>query len=215
MIKAWEIIGKPHAAILFIVEDITYNICDQRFHEFEIRKINPSIRVIRKSLTEIHKEAKLGPNRELLVNDVEVSVIYFRAGYEPGHYPTQNEWDARLLMERSLAIKCPSIHYHLAGTKKIQQALAKPGILKRFLDNDEKIEAVKEIFTGLYSLDANEEGEEAVKRALKNPEKYVLKPQREGGGNNIYGQDIPSALKVRTDNLANPQMQLVKLPIYL
>uniref|UniRef100_A0A1B0DJB0 Glutathione synthetase n=1 Tax=Phlebotomus papatasi TaxID=29031 RepID=A0A1B0DJB0_PHLPP len=178
MIKAWEIIGKPHAAILFIVEDVTYNICDQRFHEFEIRKINPSIRVIRKSLTEIYKEAKLGPNRELLVNDTEVSVIYFRAGYEPGHYPTQNEWDARLLMERSLAIKCPSIHYHLAGTKKVQQALAKPGILKRFLDNDEKIEAVKEIFTGLYSLDANEEGEEAVKRALKNPEKYgyIIRP---------------------------------------
>ncbi|GAB0086212.1 Glutathione synthetase [Sergentomyia squamirostris] len=195
MIEAWKIRGKPNAAILFIVEDVTYNICDQRFHEFQIRETNPAIRVIRKSLSEIHREAKLGPEKELLVGDIEVSVIYFRAGYEPGHYPTQNEWDARLLMEKSLAIKCPSIHYHLAGTKKVQQALAKPGILKRFLDNDEKIEAVKEIFTGLYSLDANEEGEEAVARALKNPEKYVLKPQREGGGNNIYGQDIPSALK--------------------
>ena len=31
------------------------------------------------------------------------------------------------MMERSLAIKCPSIQYHLAGTKKIQQALASPG----------------------------------------------------------------------------------------
>uniref|UniRef100_A0A1L8E4X9 Glutathione synthetase n=1 Tax=Nyssomyia neivai TaxID=330878 RepID=A0A1L8E4X9_9DIPT len=198
MIEAWKVIGKPQAAILFIVENITYNICDQRFHEFEIRKINPAIRVIRKTLTEIHNEAKLGPNNELLVNGTEVSVIYFRAGYEPGHYPTQAEWDARLLMEQSLAIKCPSIHYHLAGTKKVQQALAKPGILKRFLDSDEKIEAVKEIFTGLYSLDANEEGEEAVQRALKNPDRYVLKPQREGGGNNIYGQDIPDALKKMT-----------------
>lgn len=53
-----------------------------------------------------------------------------------------------------------------------------------------------EIFTGLYSLDFNEEGEEAVKMALANPEKYVLKPQREGGGNNVYGTDIPNALKV-------------------
>ena len=25
---------------------------------------------------------------------------------------------------------------------------------------------------------------------LANPENYVLKPQREGGGNNIYGKDI-------------------------
>lgn len=28
-------------------------------------------------------------------------------------------------MEKSSAIKCPSISYHLAGTKKIQQELAK------------------------------------------------------------------------------------------
>lgn len=26
--------------------------------------------------------------------------------------------------------------------------------------------------------------------------RYVLKPQREGGGNNVYGHDIPSALRV-------------------
>lgn len=27
--------------------------------------------------------------------------------------------------------------------------------------------------------------------AIRNPEDFVLKPQREGGGNNIYGPDIP------------------------
>lgn len=26
--------------------------------------------------------------------------------------------------------------------------------------------------------------------------RYVLKPQREGGGNNVYGHDIPDALRV-------------------
>jgi glutathione synthase len=57
-----------------------------------------------------------------------VAVIYFRCGYHPDQYPTEREWDARLMMERSLAIKCPSIQYHLAGTKKIQQELARPGI---------------------------------------------------------------------------------------
>jgi glutathione synthase len=79
-------------------------------------------------------------------------VIYFRAGYEPGHYVSEKEWDARLTMERSTAIKCPSIHYHLAGTKKVQQSLAKPGVLEKFLTPDQTA-AVKEIFTGLYSLD--------------------------------------------------------------
>lgn len=129
-------------------------------------------------------------------DDVEVSVVYFRAGYEPNHYPTEKEWEARLLIERSAAIKCPSIYYHLAGTKKVQQALARPEMLKRFIDDDKKISLIKEIFTGLYSLDKDEHGEAAVKMAIENPELYVLKPQREGGGNNVYGADIPEALSV-------------------
>lgn len=29
MIEAWNIQANPNAAILFVVEDITYNICDQ------------------------------------------------------------------------------------------------------------------------------------------------------------------------------------------
>ena len=36
------------------------------------------------------------------------------------------------MIERSLAIKSPSIQYHLAGTKKVQQALAAPGTLERY-----------------------------------------------------------------------------------
>lgn len=108
-------------------------------------------------------------------NDLEVSVVYFRAGYEPGHYPTQNEWDARYLVEKSAAIKCPSIHYHLAGTKKVQQALAKPGILKRFLTDDAKIKAITNTFTGLYSMDSNtEDGQNALRMVLTDPAKWVF-----------------------------------------
>ena len=58
------------------------------------------------------------------------------------------------MMERSLAIKSPSIHYHLAGTKKVQQQLAVSGVLEKFLDNPEQIEKIRGIFTGLYSLDS-------------------------------------------------------------
>lgn len=128
--------------------------------------------------------------------NTEVAVIYFRAGYEPGHYPTQGEWDARYLMETSLAIKCPSIQYHLAGTKKVQQALAQPAVLERFINDPEEMKAVGKIFTGLYSMDDNEVGNANYEMAMRTPEKFVLKPQREGGGNNVYGLDIPDALKV-------------------
>ncbi|CAH1722053.1 unnamed protein product [Chironomus riparius] len=199
MVEAWNIIGNTKAAILFIIEDVTYNICDQRFHEFQIRENYPHVKVIRKTLTDVFNTGVLGSNKELIVDGIVCSVVYFRAGYEPGHYHSQNEWSSRLMIERSSAIKCPSIHYHLAGTKKVQQALAKKGILKRFLTDEEEITRVKEIFTGLYSLDKEEGGDQVVDMVLKNPEGYVMKPQREGGGNNIYGSDIPEALTTMSE----------------
>lgn len=52
-------------------------------------------------------------------NGLEVAVVYFRSGYAPEQYPTDKEWNVRLTIERSKALKCPSIHYHLAGTKKV------------------------------------------------------------------------------------------------
>lgn len=70
-----------------------------------------------------------------------------------------------------MAIKCPSIHYHLAGTKKVQQALAKGGVVEMFLGDKHQIDAVKEIFTGLYSLDFDEFGDQAVQMALDSPER--------------------------------------------
>ncbi|XP_034653280.1 glutathione synthetase-like isoform X2 [Drosophila subobscura] len=216
MVKAWDIYAKPQSVILFIIEDVSYNICDQRFHEFYIRETYPHIKVLRRTLTDVHREGKLGLNKELLLSGgLEVAVIYFRAGYEPGHYHSQDEWDARYLMETSLAIKCPSIQYHLAGTKKVQQALAQPAVLERFINDPEEMKAVGKIFTGLYSLDDNEAGNATYEMALRTPEKFVLKPQREGGGNNVYGVDIPDALKrmSRVERSAWILMDLIHPPL--
>jgi glutathione synthase len=47
----------------------------------------------------------------------------------------------------------------------------------------------------MYPFDSSPEGLEARKLAISNPERYVLKPQREGGGNNIYRSMIPPFLK--------------------
>lgn len=44
--------------------------------------------------------------------------------------------------------------------------------------------------------------------------RYVLKPQREGGGNNIYGSDIVDALKVER-NLISPKNQGVSIKNFL
>lgn len=67
MVKAWKIQNNKRAAILFVVENITYNICDQRFHEFHIRRKYPKVKIIRKTLTEIYEEGSLGLNKELIM----------------------------------------------------------------------------------------------------------------------------------------------------
>jgi Eukaryotic glutathione synthase len=39
----------------------------------------------------------------------EVSVVYFRAGYTPNDYKDDNDWAARMLIERSFAVKVTSL----------------------------------------------------------------------------------------------------------
>ncbi|XP_011139073.2 glutathione synthetase-like isoform X1 [Harpegnathos saltator] len=196
LVAAWKLYNNKEAIILFVVEDVTYNICDQRFHEFEIRRLNPEIKVIRRSLTSLVSEStiKLGPHKELIVGNMIAAVVYYRSGYQLEAYPTAQEWDTRLLIERSRAIKCPSIQYHLAGTKKVQQSLAQSSILKKFLTDEESITKIQEVFAGLYTLDFTDDGEKALTMAMNEPSKYVLKPQREGGGNNVYNDDIKTCL---------------------
>ncbi|KAK8394590.1 hypothetical protein O3P69_006622 [Scylla paramamosain] len=199
MIAAWDAYGCPKAVILFVVEDVTYNICDQRFHEYEIRRQRPDIHVIRRNLTQISQQGCLTSDKRLIIDGDEIAVVYFRAGYEPGQYHSEAEWEARLTVERSKAIKSPSIHYHLAGTKKVQQEIARPGVLNKFL-SDSEAKLVSQLFTGLYTLDMSPEGDQAVQMAMENPERFVLKPQREGGGNNVYGQEIRTVLEKIKDS---------------
>jgi glutathione synthase len=54
---------------------------------------------------------------------------------------------------------------------------------------------LKKTFTKIYPLDKSDQGLQARHLAFSNPEAYVLKPQREGGGNNIYRSSIPGFLK--------------------
>ena len=68
----------PQSVILFLVEEVTYNICDQKFHEFEVRRQCPEVFVVRKTLTQLADEATLTEDKRLMVGGVEVGVIYMR-----------------------------------------------------------------------------------------------------------------------------------------
>ena len=68
----------------------------------------------------------------------------------------------------------------------------------RFLD-EESAQEVRKTFTKMYPFDSSPEGRVARQLAFTTPEFYVLKPQREGGGNNIYRSSIPNFLKSLPD----------------
>ncbi|XP_054429828.1 glutathione synthetase isoform X2 [Pteronotus mesoamericanus] len=50
-----------------------------------------------------------------------------------------------------------------------------------------------------YNLQG-EEGDQAIAEALAAPSRFVLKPQREGGGNNLYGEEMVQALERLKDS---------------
>lgn len=200
--------------LLFVVQPGERNVMDQRKLEIAFREqTGGQVPVRRVTLAELAERCSVvgwagstasssgGPGEDtgvlLYEGQEEVALVYYRAAYTPEDHPTEVEWRARALAEVSIAIKCPSIGYHLAGTKKVQQALARPGQVERFVKEEGVAAKLRACFAGLWSLDPTESDPDtssAIAHARSACEGYVMKPQREGGGNNMYGQDIARAL---------------------
>ena len=182
---------KP-VAVLFIVQDGERNYFDQ----LHLQNLFPSeIQIIRQSLAD-SSAFKIDPvDKTLSVHEHEIAVVYYRAGYSPDEYLTPEYWQSRDILESSRSIKCPDIASHLAGLKKIQQVLTEPNLLLETMKFDNEItETLRSSFAGIYSLDDTEEGTKHTQMALSDPDRFVLKPQREGGGNNSYGSKVRSLL---------------------
>ncbi|NXE69836.1 GSHB synthetase, partial [Calcarius ornatus] len=196
--KAWELYGSQRAVVMFLVEEVQRNIFDQRCVENELW--NRNIRVLRRRFRDVFEQGSLDASRRLYMDGQEVAVVYYREGYVPQVYDEQN-WEARLLLERSRAVKCPDIATQLAGTKKVQQELSRQGTLEKLLPgHPEAIARIRATFAGLYSLDEGEEGDRIAATAIADPDRFVLKPQREGGGNNLYGEELREVLEKIKDS---------------
>lgn len=219
MKAAFEAYGKSDlgldTCIIFLVQGSERNVFDQRHLEYALKKsTNPCAPVFRLPFAEILQRTHVadGPKRQLVYRlpsnpgkEFEVAVIYMRSGYGPSDYPDETAWEARYHLERSAAIKCPTVLTQLAGAKKVQQVLATPRLstsqpsgLSRFVAEDSQAwKDLWETFTNIFPMDDSEPGQAARKLALDAEacKRYVLKPQREGGGNNCYKAAIPPFLK--------------------
>jgi glutathione synthase len=194
--------------VLFVVQDTERNVFDQHALSKQLSTVH-NIAVFRISSVDILDQTSIPSSnslRPLLYrpphspnSTFEVTTVYLRAYYSPDEYKSSRDWEARTHLERSAAIKCPTVLNQLSGCKKVQQVLAEPtgeDHLSSFLKDVEPtlVERVRSTFAPQYDLSVNSKGREL---AL-NPEtalNHVLKPQREGGGNNIYKSEIPGFLK--------------------
>ncbi|PIO72493.1 putative glutathione synthase [Teladorsagia circumcincta] len=201
LFKAWELFSSPDAIILVVVEDVNQNQIDQRHVEYMLEDMGvPVDQIVRRTLTECDECLTLSPERHLLLCGSRVAVVYFRAGYSPDSYPTEKEWSARLLMERSDAIKAPWIGLQVANTKKTQQVLAEDGVVERFIGHPREAAAIRATFAGLWAINNSSSiTEKLVKSAIAHPAQFVLKPQTEGGGGNFYGEKMVEKLKSMTE----------------
>ena len=191
---------KP-TAILMTVQGRNVNICDERPIEYALSQLESPILLYRVAFSgEVLKHCKLGPNRELVFQPpsggpaLEISVVYHRAGYDENEYDRHGV-ETRYLLERSRAIKCPTISSHIAGFKKVQQELTRLGALERFLP-PKQCSLLRETFMPMYPLDNSTQGLQAREMALDESRvgDYIFKPNLEGGSNNIYDDDIPEFL---------------------
>eukprot|EP00117_Sycon_ciliatum_P043759 scpid56865/ scgid31642/ Glutathione synthetase; Glutathione synthase len=192
---AWTVYGETKAVVILLSHASETNIFDQNPLENALM-LNHGIRMIRASLPDLIQRGRLDEaTRRYYIDNTEVAVVYMRTCYVPELITTDEEWAVRLALERARCVVCPTIPYQLVGAKKIQQVLAHPDILSRFVPDESKAAQMQAVFAKLWSLDLGEEGDKAAALALTDPSRYVMKPQREGGGHNLYDDDIREALQ--------------------
>ncbi|KAL3113341.1 hypothetical protein niasHT_018956 [Heterodera trifolii] len=207
---AWQAFGDSAGIILIIANKRNLNRIGQKHIEYEINKLSggkvKSKRIGEPERALLVKKGSLTLHPEdfsLLLEGKRVSVVYQMTDPQEDEQ-NADEAAAQLLIERSTAIKAPTVSLNLASMKRVQMLLAKPGMLEKFLPEPEYEEMVAELrstFAGLWDLEDNDEDTiRAIEDAIENPQNYVLKPNMEGGGHNFWGDKIREKLRTFTAN---------------
>lgn len=103
-----------------MVSSTETNIVEQRL--LEVKLLQAGINVARITLIEANEKLRMDESRGLFHGTEEVSVVYYRAGYQLSDYSAnlQATWHAREIIEVSRAYKIPSITFDLMNQKRMQ-----------------------------------------------------------------------------------------------
>ena len=177
--------------IVFVVQKIETNLFDQYSISEELYN---KYKILSKRLTlnEIKKNCVQDDQGNLTIDGKLISMFYFRAAYCESDFPDEESWQGRELIELSTAIKIPDINTFLTTFKIFQYELSKPQIMMHYCNNDLIINDLLRFFGGIYYIkDMDQEKQKELFSQIKaDPNKYILKPMREGGGNNITGDKL-------------------------
>ncbi|CAF4999732.1 unnamed protein product, partial [Rotaria sp. Silwood1] len=204
MIKAFELYNNKNACILFIILPNERNICDQNALIDAIQKIKPNIYIHLKTFEQLIDELVFDDktfNIYLKTSHNEIAVVYYRAGYIPDHYINEKCWLIREYIEQSHAIKCPTIRSQLAGCKIVQEYLTRENIIEKYINNENLSKNIRSTFASMFTFDNNQTREKYINLLRQNSNAYVLKPNREGGGNNKYDNEILNLINKEENHL--------------
>ena len=177
--------------IIFVIQKNETNVFDQCSISDDLYN-KYKIATKRLTLNEIKKNCVQDELGNLTIDGKLISMFYFRSGYCESDFQDEESWQGRELIELSTAIKVPDINTFLTTFKVFQYELSKPHVIKHYCDNELIINDILRFFGGIYYIrDMNDEAKKELFSKIKSdPTKYILKPMREGGGNNIYGDKL-------------------------
>ncbi|TBU08795.1 glutathione synthetase [Hamiltosporidium magnivora] len=121
---------------------------------------------------------------EIFFMDRKVSFVYYRWFYNAEHFDNESII-YRTLFEISDCVNLPSVELQIIGMKYFQILFKDKNILKKYLNIDE-IEAIYSNFGDFKKLENFN---------FDDQFDYILKSDLEGGGHNIYGEDMLEIVK--------------------
>jgi len=168
-------------------------------------------------------------NRDSEAVEKEISLVYWRVFYHPRHTdgPHKNDlMKLRKFIEATAAIKLPTLASQLAGTKEIQKRLVSRTLVERYLTvdvfNGDKVVQQRSIDLLISCMARQTDPLDDIKLfnevlTIEERKKWVLKPQLEGGGNNLFDDAMVDKLKILKETKIPGQtgyvlMELIRPP---
>lgn len=186
--SAWGLYDRPGSVFLFLVAPDDFNWFDQQ-KMIDTMWDDYGIISMKMTYEEFMEEGELSSDNRYYVRGKEIAIFYFRSMWNEDHYKTEKHWETRLKIERSKAVKVPNIRHQCINLKYFQQAFLNKGVMEKYLTEGES-KLVKSVFAELYQLAPGADGDKAAQLAFDDPRGWVLKPSREGGGNNIWEEEM-------------------------